>query len=238
MPLPTALIAYFLVADADEPRLVREVRSDEGGGIQNAVEAMLAGPVDPDHTSPWNAETTVLGLEVGRTITLNLSGEARAADVSPLLAEMMMQQLVYTVTEAAGDPDATLTLLIDGEPAGSLWGGVTWAEPVGRANPLEVRAPVQIDAPREGQRFTDPDVAIAGEALLGTSGLTWRVIDLAGEEMASGTIAPGTEATFEPFTVTVSLRLPGYYTLEVSVQEPATGAVVTATRSFSVHLAA
>jgi len=242
MPTPppdeAVLAAYFIVDTGGGPRLVREVRNEVGGGLQQAVERMIDGPTDPDHVTAWNAETVVLGVDVGEMITIDLSPEARGVDSNPALTSMMVQQLVYTATEAVGDPDAAVSLLIDGAPAGNLGGGVTWSEPMGRADPLEVRTPVQVESPSEGQRFTDPNVVIVGEAFLGGSDLAWRIVDLAGEEVASGAVTAGPGTTFEPFSLEVELELPGYYTVEVTGEDPTSGSPVTATRSFSVHLAA
>ena len=77
------------------------------------------------------------------------------------------EALQQAVTERPDDRDAALDrykrtreklkqLLIDGQPAGELWGAVAWDGPVTREDPDDVRAFVQIDIPREGAVITGP----------------------------------------------------------------------------------
>jgi hypothetical protein len=133
----------------------------------------------------------------------------------------MIQQLVYTVTEAI-DESAPVQLLIEGEPAGELWGAVSWDEPVAREDPVDVRTFVQIDTPREGAEVTSP-VTVTGDANAFEANVPWRVLDEGGQEVEAGFATTTAGQEFAPFSFTVELE-PGTYTVEISEDDPSDGA--------------
>lgn len=237
---PVPMSVYFPVPSPSGFRLAREIVDVPGGTITGAIEAMIAGPRDPDYLASWNPETSVLATsEDDGVITLDLSAEARRANTDATGADLLAQQLVYTATEAAGELGSAVLLLIEGEPVVGLWGELTWDEPVGRADVDAVRAAVQIDVPVQRQYVTSETTTISGE-VLGTGPVVWRIVDAVGTEVTSGEVLPDTSTDPPAFSVTVELGV-GRYTVEVSVPDPddPTGAArVIDTRGFSVHLAA
>ena len=57
----------------------------------------------------------MLGVElIGRTLTVDLSAEAYADLVSPVLAQRARDQLIYTAAEVVGDPELRVKFLRDG----------------------------------------------------------------------------------------------------------------------------
>jgi hypothetical protein len=230
-PLPTAstpagtatATVYFTVDTRAGLRLAREQRDVPADDpATGAVEAMIAGPDDPDYATTWNPETQVLAVERGdEAITVDLSEEARTANVGSPGAALMIQQLVYTVTEAI-DESAPVQLLIEGEPAGELWGAVSWDEPVAREDPVDVRTFVQIDTPREGAEVTSP-VTVTGDANAFEANVPWRVLDEGGQEVEAGFATTTAGQEFAPFSFTVELE-PGTYTVEISEDDPSDGA--------------
>lgn len=202
-------------------RMARELRDLPGADPgREAVETMIAGPVDPDYATTWDPDTEVLGVTVsGGTIEVDLSADARTANVGSEGAALMVQQLVYTVTEAV-DAEADVLLTIEGEPAGELWGTLVWDEPVGRADPLDVRLLVQIDQPTEGVTTSSP-LRVEGEAAVFEATLGWRVLDEAGDEVIGGVTMTAEGQTFAPFMFPVELD-PGVYVVEV-FEEDASG---------------
>jgi len=234
--------AYFLMDTPDGPRLTREARRSSGDPLEAALKEFLIGPADPDSTSPWNSGTDVLGVERrGDEIVVNLSTDAgETAGVDANLAEVMAQQLVYTVTAAAGDPEASVLLLIDGGPARDLWGGaLDWTAPMHRQPPAAVLAPIQIDAPLPGAYVTGDEIEVSGEAA-SLDDLTWSLRHRAGGVVASGTL-PNTASDegFVPFALKIPAG-PGRYTLEIWATTPTSEGTqrLVDTRSFSVHLSA
>jgi hypothetical protein len=147
----------------------------------------------------------------------------------------MVQQLVWTATEAFATPDATVRLTIDGAPPGDLWGVLTWDEPIGRDAPEDVRTLVQIDTPREGAEVRSP-VTISGDAAAFEANVPWRVLDESGAEVASGFTTTTEGMRHAPFSFQVDLD-PGRYTVEIREDDPSDGAAGTPgtdTRTISV----
>ncbi|NCT92358.1 hypothetical protein GXB85_15570 [Cellulomonas sp. APG4] len=227
---------HYVVDTRAGLRLAREWRTvPDDEPLQHAVEAMISGPEDPDYTTTWNPATTVLSVasEPG-SVTVDLSADARTANVGSEGAALMIQQLVHTAT--ALDPEAAVTLLIEGEPAGELWGAVVWDEPVLRADPLGTRVLTQIDEPREGATATSP-VRVAGEAAAFEANVPWQVLDESGAEVTSGFTMTSEGMTFAPFGFDVELE-PGTYTVVITEDDPSDGAAGTPmsdSRTFTVE---
>lgn len=231
-----AVPVYFMVDTRAGLRLAREWRDVTGDPVVGALETMIAGADDPDYGTTWNPETTVLGVEVDAdVIAVDLSDEARTASVGSQGALLMVQQLVYTASEAAG-VDLPVELTIEGMPAGELWGAVLWEGPVEAEDPLDVRVLVQIDVPSEGEEVDSP-VSVSGEAAAFEATVPWRVLDDAGTEVASDVTMTSEGQTFAPFSFSVDLE-PGTYTIEISEDDPSGGAggtPMTDTRTVTVR---
>ncbi len=220
---PTETTTVFYAVDtraglrlAGEPH---EVPAEDP--VTGAVEAMIAGPDDPDYSTTWDPATEVLGVaRDGKAVTVDLSADARRANVGSEGAALMIQQLVYTVTEAT-TPKARVSLTIDGQPAGELWGAVDWSKPVRRADPLDVRQLVQIDSPREGEKVSSP-VTVTGVAATFEANVPWRVLDEKGKVVKKGFTTAEEAFTFAAYSFEVTLPT-GTYTLEVSEDDPSGG---------------
>ncbi|HEY3548661.1 MAG TPA: Gmad2 immunoglobulin-like domain-containing protein, partial [Propionicimonas sp.] len=137
-------------------------------------------------------------------------------------AALMIQQLVHTVTAAAGDEGAGVLLTIAGQPAGELWGAVEWSAPVTRQPALDVQTLVQIDVPREGATSTSP-VTVSGQAAVFEATLPWKVLDTSGAEVTSGVAQTSEGQTFAPYSFTIDLQ-PGTYTIVATEDDPSGGA--------------
>jgi hypothetical protein len=219
-------------------RLARELRDlPIDDPVRAGVEAMIAGPDDPDYGSPWNPETEVLAtsVEKGR-ITVDLSADARTANVGSAGAALMVQQLVYTATDAAGRPGADVELLVDGRPAGELWGTVVWDGPIGRDDPDDVRMLVQIDTPREGEVVAGP-LTVNGEANVFEATVVWRILDEGGDLVDSSFVTTSEGFTFAPFEFGIVLD-PGTYVVEIQEDDPSAGEAgppMTDTRTVTIE---
>lgn len=224
----TATEVWFMLDTRAGLRLARETRAVAGADVvQAAVQAMIAGPQDPDYSSPWAAGTEVLGVSEGPdgAVVVDLGADARTASIGSAGAALMVQQLVHTVTDALDDPAALVSLTIEGEPPGELWGAVTWTDPVARADALDVRLLVQIDDPQEGGTSGSP-LTVSGQAAVFEANLPWRVLDLSGAEVAAGFTMTSEGQTFAPYSFDVDLP-PGTYTVVVEESDPSDGAAGT-----------
>ncbi|GGC13312.1 Gmad2 immunoglobulin-like domain-containing protein [Cellulomonas carbonis] len=219
----TTVPAYFMVDTRAGLRLAREHQVATGSDpVAAAVEAMIAGSVDPDYTTSWSPATEVLSVTTtDGSAVVDLSEEARTANVGSEGAALMVQQLVYTVTEAMDDPGATVDLLIEGAPAGELWGAVVWDGAQARTDPLGVRVLVQIDEPLEGATVSSP-LTVSGDAAVFEANLTWRVLDASGAEVQSGFTMTAEGQTFAPYEFQVELE-PGTWTVVVDEGDPSGG---------------
>ncbi|NTW38661.1 MAG: hypothetical protein HGA44_02050 [Cellulomonadaceae bacterium] len=227
-PSPTATATadqavYFMTDTGLELRLVRELVAVADPTVQSAVEQMIEGPTDPDYISPWNPSTQVLGVSQSPTgVVVDLSADALTANIGSAGAGLMLQQLAYTVSSAAGDPSVPVGLTIEGTPPTELWGAIDYTGPVTRADPISVRLLVQIDEPREGATSGSP-VTVSGEAAVFEATLPWKVLDGSGTEVASGVTMTAEGQTFAPFSFTVDLD-PGTYTVVITEDDPSDGA--------------
>lgn len=214
---------YYVIDTRTGFRLAREVRTlAAADAVRAAVEAMIAGPADPDYATTWNPATAVLGVQqTAGTLLVDLSADARTANVGSAGAALMIQQLVYTVTGAAEQPTAPVMLTIAGSPAGELWGAVVWDTPVVRADPIDVLLLVQIDRPTEGATTTSP-VTVSGDAAVFEATVLWKVLDATGATVRSGFTMTSEGQTFAPYSFTVALD-PGTYTVVVTEDDPSGG---------------
>ncbi len=218
----TTVDVYYMVDTRVGLRLAREQHDvPESRAVEAAIAAMIAGADDPDYTTTWNPDTRIRSVRRhGGDVTVDLSADARRANVGSAGAALMIQQLVHTVTGAAPGT-AEVTLLIDGEPAGELWGAVSWDGPVRRDQPMDVRHLVQIDTPRERSVVMSP-VVVTGEAAVFEATLPWRVLDRTGRTVRSGVAQTSEGQRFARFRFEIPLP-PGNYTIEITEDDPSGG---------------
>ena len=223
-PSTVTVTAYYPIDTRAGFVLARETREVAGtDALTAAVETLIAGPLDPDYGAVWNPATQVLGVtSAAGVITVDLSADARTANVGSAGAGLMIQALVYTVTDTAEEPAASVMMTIDGEPAGELWGAVIWDEPVTRDEPSSVRLLVQIDNLVEGATVSSP-VVVSGEAAVFEAVLHWQVLDADGAEVASDVTMTAEGQAFAPYSFEVPLA-PGVYTVVITEDDPSDGA--------------
>jgi hypothetical protein len=171
-----AVAVYYLRADGSDSRLYREVhrRPATTGVVADAVRAVIGeAPRDDDYTSLWPKGTRVLGARVdGTTAVVDLSREAERGGVGAAFEGASMQQLVWTVTEAA--PSVTgVRLLVEGRPFGG-WGHVDGSARMERAPQEDTLAPVWLEVGegatlRPGDRF-------GGEATVFEATVSWELV--------------------------------------------------------------
>lgn len=225
--------AYYLTETPSGPRLAREFRGvrERDNAAETALGVMFAGPADPDYRTPWDPDT-VFSVSTGDVIEVDLALPEDGEPVPDELGELAIQQLVYTVQAALQSSDP-VHILVDGEPAGELW-GVDVSDALVRAPQLEVRQLVQINDPGEGVSVTNP-VRISGEAALFEATYEWR-IEQDATVVAEGSGQAEEGQRFAAFSFEVDLE-PGDYTVVVSATDPSGGegpGPMSDSRSFTV----
>jgi hypothetical protein len=214
---------YWVTSSPSRSLLAREYRSvpDYGDPLLSAVQAVLREqPLDPYYASPWRPAASVQVRSAADGITVVLSPDAvSATGVSAQLAAAGIQQLAWTVTEAA-QRDVPVTIQVAGAAGARAWGAVSLGQPVRRD--LAARATVWIDSPAEGTAQAGT-VRVSGQGSAFEATYRWQ-ISQAGRAVASGVAAgsvvgPGTG--WSQFTVDVPLPA-GSYQLTVTAEDPGT----------------
>lgn len=217
-----ALPVYYV---ADTPagfRLQREFhRVATTDPASDAVREMLGPAEDPDYGTHWPAGTSLRApvTAADGVITVDLAGVG-SANVGTELAELTVQQLVFTVQGALQSADP-VRILVDGERVDELWGAVATAEPVARGDVYALRSLVQIDSPAHGATVGRV-VEVTGEAAVFEANLPWQVLR-DGAVVQSGAASTAEGQRFAPYRFTVTLE-PGEYTVRVTEDDPSDGA--------------
>jgi hypothetical protein len=216
-----AVPVYYVAETPAGFRLQREFHSvvtDDRASA--AVRELLASPTgtDPDYRSHWPRGTTLREpvRRDGGTIVVDL---ADVGQVDPDLAELTVQQLVFTVQGAlqATDP---VRILVDGATVPRLWGTVDTSRPVERGDAYALRSLVQIDTPADGAQV-GREVEVRGEAAVFEATVPWEVLR-DGDLVRKGVTSTAEGQRFAPFAFTVTLE-PGEYTVRVREDDPSDG---------------
>jgi hypothetical protein len=220
------LAIYYVADTAVGPRLYREFHSVPTvvDGPSDAVRELLARATgdDPDYRSFWPSGTELrnpVAHEAG-VITLDLSANVLTAQLGSAVADLTVQQLVYTVQAALQNTDP-VRILVDGKPVPQLWGQVPTSEPVRRADPYQTRSLVQIDEPTHGGPV-GRTVQVKGEAAAFEANVPWEVLR-DGKVVQHGAATTAEGQRFSAFSFTVTLE-PGDYVLRVVEDDPSAGA--------------
>ena len=195
-----------------------------------AVQAMIdQPPLDEDYSSAWNQDVEVLSVKhEGGVISVDLTGPLQEASVGSETAELSVQQLIYTVQAAISvvdDSGATdpVQILVDGQPAGDLWGHVDASGPIARANKTGTQSPVWITEPADGATVSMP-VTVKGVAQVFEANVSWRILK-DGTEVDSGFATAGEGApAFADYSFDIEGLASGDYVLEVFEASPLDGA--------------
>jgi len=226
-PAPQLLVpVYFGGTYAGRTMLYREFHRTGAAALTGALEAMLAGPTDPDYACLWAKGTALVGLtRSGSKVTVTLSG-------APLLSQLgagaygasSVQEVVYTVTAA----DPTVRAVTVAWPGGQVAAAT-------RAPDATVLASVWVLSPAQGAAVSSP-VTLSGTASVFEATVTWEVDRADGAPVAHGFAmasigAPGRG----PWSVTVALP-PGSYLLKAYAVSPKDGSHTwTDTKAFTVR---
>ncbi|MBD0293147.1 MAG: GerMN domain-containing protein [Jiangellaceae bacterium] len=227
-PARDTVPVYFVTRQGD--RLAREFQTVPApdGPLVAAVTTMIGNnAVDPDYQSLWLSDTQVRDVEVNDdVIEVDFTGETDYTGVTDEVANLAVQQLVYTVTAAASDARlgsaGRVQVLVDGEPPSQMWGQLDLSRPVQRADPLNTRLLVQINDPAHGA-VLGRSVTVRGEALATFEGqVNWEIRDDAGNVVQEDFLTLET-GVFRPFEFSVDLDS-GSYTVVVFQPDPSGGA--------------
>lgn len=226
---PRGLAVYWIGESRGSYALFREFRNvpDHGGPIVSAVMAMTRmRPLDPDYTTPWRPVDRVKVTQHGQALTVDLPRAAIASTmVGTRIAELAVQQLVYTAVDAAawqGTPVSSVAITIDGGPA-VAWGSQHLGQPVVRAPEAAVLSHAWVTTPQEGDRVPAGTVTFSGYGTSFEATFHWRIMRSDGGRVAEGSVMGGTgTGGFGKLTWTVRLA-PGSYIVRLATDDPSGG---------------
>lgn len=214
----TAVPVYWVgkTVGIDTPpgvRLYRTFTRINGRPAYEAVRLMTAGrPNDPDYQSLWTGARVGSVTSTADVITVDFEQLPRRT-LSPDVAHLASQQLVYTVQAALGE-SRPVFVTVSGKPAAQLF-GVMAKQPLVRAPALDVQAFVWITSP-ENNAVVRPPFKVTGIAAAYEAQLNWRVVSVRSRSVVAEGPAMTTEAfKHTPYTFTVKDLPAGTYTLEV-----------------------
>lgn len=244
-PAQAMTVPVYYIADSGAGlRLTREFHAIESNfpPIMAAVDQMLmVMPVDHDYTTLWAGGVNVQSAEVrDGVIAVDLSDAPELFEATgEAAATLAVQQLVYTATAAAAssgqDGSLPVSITVDGITPEPLFGEVDVSEPVGRADPLEVRQLMQLNEPAEGATVTSP-VTVSGEAATFEANVPWEV-RRDGEVVEQGATTAAECCTFAEFQFEVELE-PGTYEVVITEEDASDGegrAPMSDSRTFTVE---
>lgn len=227
----SAVPVYWL--GTGSPKLFREFVAAPAGTDDptRALRAMLAGgPADPDYTSPWRADATATVSSTDGRLVVDLAASAASGSAGGATATAAVQQLVYTVTAAAGE-DLPVQIRVAGASTPTLFGQRV-AETVSRAPQADVQAPAWITAVTP----TAGGVTVKGVGTGFEGTLLYTVTDAAGAEVARNSVQAGANGTYAEFSTTIDLPA-GTYTVSVFAPDESDGegaAPLSDTKGFTV----
>jgi len=201
-------------------KLFREFAKAAGGGddATRALRAMLAGTArDPDYASPWSADDAARVTAVDGVLVVDLDGSVAATTLPAAQASAAVQQLVYTVTAAAGD-DLPVEIRVGAAAQPTLFGHAV-ARTVSRAPQADVQAPAWITSTSTA---TPGQVVVAGVGTGFEGTLLCTVTDASGAEVAREAVQAGSNGRFAEFSATVPLPA-GTYTVAVQAPDESDG---------------
>lgn len=207
---PTHPAAVYYLGETDAGyRLFREFHAHEVAGRTPLPD--LAAPADPDYSTFW-PDAFSAARERDGVMEVELRDELPDAPegMSPALAELSIQQVVYTVQAAAGRRLPVL-FLYDGEPVDRLF-GITLDGPVEHRPEAEVLAGVLVNDPVEGQTVSGSFTARGAGLVEGA--VTWQLMHEDEIVDSGSTTVDGATSRHRPWEVTLDLsgHGPGTYT--------------------------
>ena len=221
---PLGVRVYFLGDTAAGPRLFQEdhlTSSSSTDPTLDAVQQAVDGRShDPDYLTAWPTGTQVDRVDRRDDYLLvGLSGRfdltRRPASMSPALARMSVQQLIWTAQNNGDNGALPVLFEVDGAVRPTLL-GVRDRTPLQAASPNDALAPVSIDTPRQSDQSSIPVTSpfrVTGRAAAIEANVQWE-LKQGDTVVRRGFTTAAQCCTLAPYSFTVSAP-PGAYTLIV-----------------------
>ncbi|MEV6286591.1 Gmad2 immunoglobulin-like domain-containing protein [Kribbella sp. NPDC051770] len=195
-------------------KLYRTFAPFKGRPAYAALQLMTSGKsTDPDYSSPWVGARVSEVRQTGSLTTVDFKALPKTR-LDPEVANLALQQLVYTVQGASG-ASVPVQLTLQGRPVAQVFGTDITQQPLGRAQALDVQALIWITAPENDAVLSTP-FKVTGVAAVNEAQLNWRITSASNRRVVDEGTAMTQEAfKFSDYTFVVDKLPAGRYTLEV-----------------------
>jgi hypothetical protein len=184
-------------------RLYRTFSRINGRPAVEAVKLMTTQKAgDPDYESPWEGAEVSSVTRSGDVVTVDFKTLPQKK-LEPAVADLAVQQLVYTVQGALNDDTVPVQVTEQGRPSTSLF-GVDTPQPLGRAQAFDVQALVWIISPTNEAVVRAP-VTVTGMAAAPEAQVDWRATNLNTKATISSYTTTKEGQKFSSFTFTPKL---------------------------------
>jgi hypothetical protein len=202
-------------------RLYRTFANVSGRPALEAVRLLTTDKSgDPDYYSPWTGAAVNSVTRSDGVVTVDfkaLPPQRLKAD----LADVAVQQLVYTVQGALNDESQKVMITEQGRSGQALFGQVDTSQPFSRAQASNVQALVWILSPVEGSTLKT-HVTVSGIAAAFEAQVNWRATNLKTQAVVSDYTKTQQGQGFSPFSFTTKLG-PGEWQIEAYLISPQDG---------------
>jgi hypothetical protein len=225
-----AYAVYYLGSTPQGDRLFREFRDGPGPQMTPAAAVMMIQdlPNDPDYRSLWHENAFSDAQVVDGVIDVEVPDPGglndRLSNISPVEAELSVQQVIYTV-QAAVQEELPVQFTHDGSPIAEV-AGVPTSEPLVRGPELDVLALASISDPSD-RRVVEGSFSANGVASSFEGNVPWTLLAADGGVVRSGSAHTyGYVDRLYPWAtgrIDVSDLAPGDYTFVVATDDPSDG---------------
>jgi hypothetical protein len=217
--------------------LGRSIGNDTGAGIRlyrtwmnvsgrpalQAVRLMTTDKSgDPDYYSLWTGAAVSSVTRADGVVIVDFKALPRQK-LEPDVADIAIQQLVYTVQGALDDRTEKIMVTEQGRSSQALFGQVDTSQPFSRAQASDVQALVWILTPDEGAGLKNP-VTVTGVAATFEAQVNWRATNLKTKTVISDYTLTKQGQAFSPFSFTTKLT-PGDWLIEAYLVSPKDGRI-------------
>ncbi|WP_112245646.1 Gmad2 immunoglobulin-like domain-containing protein [Kribbella monticola] len=204
-------------------RLYRTFVPVSGRPALEAVRVMASGKSDdPDYYSLWQDAMPLSVTQYDGVVTVDFKTYPRLK-LETGMAQVAVQQLVYTVQGALGDQTAQVRVTQQGRSGVPLFGLVDTRQPFSRAQAADVQALVWINSPTEGAVVRGP-VTVEGIAATFEAVVNWRATNQKTKQLVQGQTSTRQGQGFSPFSFTTKLTA-GAWQLDAYLISPQDGRI-------------
>jgi hypothetical protein len=204
-------------------KLYRTYSRVSGGPVREAVQTMTRDRADdPDYYTLWSGAAVSSVTRADGVVTVDFKALPRQR-LDADLAQLAVQQLVYTVQGVVGDTSQKVQVTEQGRAGARLFGQFDTSKPFSRAQAANVQALVWITSPANGQVSSSP-VKVTGIAAAFEGNVNWKATNLKTKESVANFTTAAEGQKFSDFSFSTKLGA-GEWLLEAYLVSPEDGRI-------------